>query len=39
MKLGVITLPGFIMDFDAYQRGRRDTSDYAHTDVKIDRKN
>ncbi len=24
MKLGVITLPGFYMDFDAYQRGERD---------------
>src|ERR1043166_4512579 len=24
MKLGVITLPGFYMDFDAYQRGDRD---------------
>ena len=24
MKLGVITLPGFYMDFEAYQRGERD---------------
>ena len=24
MKLGVITLPGFYMDFDAYQRGEQD---------------